>query len=315
MKSCGRITSIEHVERLLEEPAPRFSYLLDALSVAKREGRDDLRDRCIHYAMAAVNGEVPEPEIRHLAHEAAVRLMETASFSTLSEDVARASRRMNELSRTSGQRIPAAMEREQERLDHIVLCLARATAPSFTSAAGRFRTLERPDLAYDLCIKAAKLDSRSAAALISMAAALIDMGRVEEGRARAEEGEQTEPSHFSSSVLSRVHRVLADYPGAIKWAEETVKRAPDQPVGYRVLAAAAYVAGDHDRLKRARQQLEKYGGRSAGGKYSHFLMAVELLKTERDRGLGVLRELAESGYPPATRKLLEMKPGAVVDRG
>lgn len=118
------------------------------------------------------------------------------------------------------------------------------------------------------------------------------------------------PSHFSSSSLSRIHRVLQKLPLAIQWAETTIERAPDSEVGYRVLAAAAYAADDHKRLTKAREFLEERGGAHKRGNrsYHEFLTALEFVTSgESARGMVILHRLAAAGYPPASRKLLEIE--------
>ena len=67
VRTCSEFRTVEDVERILAQSAPAMRFLLDGMAIAKREGRDDLRDRCIQLAVASVTGQTPDWTVRNLA--------------------------------------------------------------------------------------------------------------------------------------------------------------------------------------------------------------------------------------------------------
>lgn len=320
VRACESVHSLADVERLLENPAPPIHLLLDGIAVTKRERRYDLCDRCIQFAIASVTGETPDGEIRNLAREAAQRQVAAATEQSLRSDLGRGVDSLRDLGRQNA-RVALHMDTEIELLDHIALSLKGDTARGMVAGAARLREMNRSDLAFSFASKAALINPHNAAPRVSMAAALLDLERADEGLAESMNGENLEPSEYTSSTISRAHRVLEHADQAIAWAEKTIQRDPDSPAGYRALAAAAFAARDGERLDHARRELKSRGfdggRREWSQEYIEFLTGVEFLKSgKRERGLSILRPLAESGYRPAARKVLEYEmPGSRPSHG
>lgn len=310
VRGCYQVRTIEDVEALLDQPAPKFGQLLDGIAVCKRERRPDLRDQCIVAAISAVTGETRSWEVRHLAREAAVSQLERASEERLEGDVRQTADSLRSY-RDAAQPIRSALENEAEILDHIALGLAQADSPALVMASSRLRRMKRSDLALVLASKAIVLDSRSAAPRTTRAASLVDLLRAKEGLDDAMAGEELEPSSYTSNAASRAHRTLKQYQEAIDWADKSITRDPESPAGYRTMLMVAIATEDDDLQSDMRARLGEMRDASGEGEwskpYTDLLAARELMKTgDRSRGIEVLCRLAEGGYEPERRDLLEL---------
>lgn len=220
------IENIDKVSRLLQENAPAFSDLLDAMAAYRGTRGEELLDRCLQIALASITGEVPKHHWKPVVRGAASRLIGCAKRERLETDVRAAANQLRSAKEDKTEKVAKVIEEEAAMLDEITVLLSNGEPPNLVSFSSRLRKLARPDLAVVVATEAVDADTATGPARTTRAAAYLDMSKWDDAIEDLGGVEVNEPSSYSANAWSRAANLTGDHDEAMRWAEKHTSAIP-----------------------------------------------------------------------------------------
>ena len=286
-------------------PVP-FDELLDAIAISRGEGDFELLDLVVDYALKSVTGEVPDWKWRPVVADAARRLLANTDFEHLASTASSAAAELRSRLARYQHVVRDEVEAQAQTLDEVAVLLADSQPSSLVSVCSRLRRLARPDLGRIAATRAVEMDPRIAAARTTRAAATLDLGKPTDALEDLYWIEDHDPTFYSANVWARAEQMRGRFKEARRWAELANKRDPDGVAGMLSLAKVAAISGDFTTAQWAFSRHREATGGSVSEHYPTFVAARDLyLSGSRREAMAAISRLAEAGYAPARRFLLE----------